>query len=113
MFQTTEEFKHWCRINNLSEAGCQFLTHVRASEPARRVRSSGVNVISQYPSKKMGFTLQAESHRNELVWVRRWDLKDQDVLEIWDQPATIKLVYRTKTDRLIAVRHTPDYLLLR
>ncbi|HET6976655.1 MAG TPA: DDE-type integrase/transposase/recombinase [Pyrinomonadaceae bacterium] len=108
-----EQFVDWCRNNNLPEAGREFLMHVRASEPARRVRSGRGNVISQYPSKKMGFTLQAESHRNELVWLRRWDLNDNDVLEIWDQPATIKLSYEAKSGRAIAVRHTPDYLLIR
>lgn len=108
-----EEFDDWCRTNNLPEAGKRFLAHVRTSEPARRVRGGAGNVISQYPSKKMGFTLQAESHRNELVWLRRWDLSDNTVLEIWDQPATIKLTYEAKSGRPIAVRHTPDYLLIR
>jgi transposase InsO family protein len=61
----------------------------------------------------MGFTLQAESHRNELVWARRWDLRDDDVLELWDQPVSIKLVYQSKNGRRIGVGHTPDYLLLR
>lgn len=107
-----EQFEDWCRNNNLPEAGRQFLAHVRASEPARRVRGGGGNVICQYPSKKMGFTLQAESHRNELVWLRRWDLNENHVLEIWDQPATIKLSYQGNNGRSIGVRHTPDYLLL-
>jgi len=108
-----EQFEDWCRNNNLPDAGRQFLAHVRASEPARRVRAGAGNVISQYPSKKMGFTLQAESHRNELIWLRRWDLNENDVLEIWDQPATIKLSCQAKSGRPVAVRHTPDYLLLR
>ena len=61
----------------------------------------------------MGFTVQAESHRNELIWVRRWDLRDADVLEIWDQPTGIKLAYVSASGRRIGVVHTPDYLLLR
>src|ERR1044071_1051087 len=109
---TDEEFDNWCRNNSLPESGRQLLAHVRTSAPARRVRGGAGNVISQYPSKKMGFTVQAESHRNELVWLRRWDLNENDVLEIWDQPATIKLSYEARSGRPIAVRHTPDYLLL-
>ena len=61
----------------------------------------------------MGFTLQAESHRNELVWARRWDLRDDDVIEIWDQPTSLKLVYHSKKGRRIGVGHIPDYLLIR
>ena len=40
---------------------------IRASPPARRVRGAGGNVAARYPSRKMGVTIQAESHRNELV----------------------------------------------
>lgn len=108
-----EEFEDWCRNNNLPDLGRQFLSRIRESEPVRRVRPGWGNVVSQYPSKKMGFTVQAESHRNELVWVRRWDLRDNDVIEIWDQPTTIKLTYTSRIGRRIGVLHTPDYLLLR
>ena len=58
----------------------------------RRVRSSRGNVSGRYPSKKMGVTIQFESHRVELAAIYEME-HDAHVLEYFDQPPSIKLLY--------------------
>ena len=85
---------------------------IRASPPARRVRGATGNVVARYPSRKMGVTIQAESHRNELAGVYEYE-HDPATLEVYDQPPPITLAYTTGDGRAIRVRHTPDYFVLR
>src|SRR6266542_2259122 len=85
---------------------------IRASPPARRVRGAAGNVAARYPSRKMGVTIQAESHRNELAGLYEYE-HDPATLEIYDQPPPITLAYTTGDGRAIRVRHTPDYFVLR
>jgi putative transposase len=72
------------------------------------------HVSGTYPSLKMGFAIQFESHRNELPFAYLID-HDPDVLELYDQPAgEIKLKYRNQDDtRNVTARHTPDFFVLR
>jgi putative transposase len=72
----------------------------------------GGNVSVRYPSRKMGVTIQAESHRVELAGLYEYE-HDQQVLEFYDQPPPIKLIYEAKTGRQVGVWHTPDYFVLR
>jgi transposase InsO family protein len=60
----------------------------------------------------MGQTIQAESHTVELAFVHAME-QDKTVLEYWDQPGTIRLVYRSKTGRRVVTGHTPDYFVIR
>jgi transposase InsO family protein len=60
----------------------------------------------------MGQTMQAESHTVELPFVYAAE-RDSDVLEYWDQPGRIRLVYRSKAGRRVVTGHTPDYFELR
>lgn len=85
---------------------------IRASPPARRVRGATGNVAVRYPSRKMGVTIQAESHRNELAGLVEYE-HDAQVLEFYDQPPSITLAYTTGDGRAVRVRHTPDYFVLR
>jgi hypothetical protein len=65
--------------------GRSVIHQIRSSDPARRVGGGHRNVSGRYPSKKMGVTIQFESHRVELA--RIYELEhDPDVLEYWDQP---------------------------
>ncbi|MEQ2527645.1 hypothetical protein WMO40_13115 [Bacillaceae bacterium CLA-AA-H227] len=52
---------------NLSEEAIKQIENVRSSEPSRKVKSGGKNVPGFYPSKKMGVTIQFESHKLELA----------------------------------------------
>jgi len=43
---------------------------IRSAEPSRIVESGRSNVRGRYPSKKMGRTIQFESHKNELARIK-------------------------------------------
>ncbi len=66
----------------------------------------------RYPSRKMGFVVQAESHKNELAGVYEKEY-DPETLEYYDQPEAIELVYNSKKGRRVRVNHTPDFFVLR
>ena len=105
-------FNEWCLDLNLSALACQTIEQIRLSNPSRRVQSNRKNVVGSYPSRKMGMTIQFESHRNELA--RIYELEhDSTVLEYYDQPPTIELVYSSKTGRTNRHSYTPDFFILR
>jgi len=61
------QFLHWCRKLNLTERAVGVVQQIRSSGPARLVQSGRGNVSGRYPSRKMGVTIQFESHKNELA----------------------------------------------
>lgn len=107
-----DQFSQYCHQLGLSEAARKVLSSIRASPPARRIRSSAKNVAVRYPSRKMGVVIQAESHRNELAFVYEMEY-DDGVLEYYDQPSVMKLEYQAKNGRQVGVLHTPDFFVLR
>jgi transposase InsO family protein len=76
------------------------------------VGSGRGNVSGRYPSKKMGVTIQFESHRVELAAIYEME-HDPEVLEYYDQPLPIRLEYESAKGRHVAVLHTPDYFVIR
>src|SRR5712692_7455175 len=83
--------------------------------PDFRLRAVGggrANVAGRYPSRKMGVTIQFESHRVELAFLRELE-HDPDVLEFYDQPPSFRLEYRSVCGRRVVVSHTPDYFVIR
>jgi putative transposase len=107
-----EEFNLWGERLKLSEKARNLIARIRSSPPARRVGGGKQNVVGQYPSRKMGVTIQFESHHNELPAIYEME-HDPDVVEYYDQPCKIYLEYQTKTGRRIAHFHTPDFFVLR
>jgi putative transposase len=107
-----EEFVQWSRSLNLSDQAKALVERVRASPPARRVGGGSGNVSGRYPSRKMGVTIQFESHRGELAGIYELE-HDSDVVEYYDQPYAIKLSYIAKSERTVGVMHTPDFFVLR
>jgi hypothetical protein len=101
-----------CQDLGLSHEAQARIETIRSSPPSRRVRSSAGNVCVRYPSRKMGVTIQAESHRNELAGIYEKE-HDPATLEYYDQPPAIKLVYQAKSGRRVGVWHTPDFFVLR
>ena len=87
-----DQFRAWCGNLELSETAQNVVELIRSSDPARRVRSGARSVSGSYPSKKMGFTIQFESHKNELPAVYEME-HDEDVIEYYDQPPSFKLDY--------------------
>lgn len=112
MFKDEKDFQIWCGLVKLSAAAYRLIDNIRKSPPHRRVKSAAGNVSTQYQSRKMQRTIQAESHLNELAHIRKWEVSE-DVIEFWDQPETITLKYLSKTGRHQGVRHTPDFFVIR
>jgi putative transposase len=106
------DFSEWCRRLALTDAAQAIISGVRSRNPTRRVGGGRENVSGRYPSRKMGFTIQFESHKVELPFVYEVE-HDPDVLEYYDQPPSIPLAYRAANGRHLSVMHTPDYFVLR
>ncbi len=76
-----DELLSWYQQRNVSNDARLEVNRVRSSGPSRRVGGGGSNVSGRYPSRKMGVTIQFESHRVELAFVREME-HDPDVLEL-------------------------------
>ena len=66
-----EELAAWYDQMNLSRKARSVIDQLRSSEPARHVHGGRRNVSGRYPTRKMGITIQFESHRVELAVVYR------------------------------------------
>ena len=106
------ELKAWCCRLNLNEPAQKLIGHIRSSGPARRVGGGRSNVSGLYPSRKMGVTIQFESHRVELAAIYAME-HDPLTLEFYDQPPSIVLDYNSAKGKRLSVRHTPDFFVLR
>jgi len=102
----------WYARLNLNDQARKIIEQVRSSEPTRRVGGGHSNVSGFYPSRKMGKTIQFESHRVELAAIYEME-HDPLTLEFYDQPPSIVLDYKSKDGRRVVVRHTPDFFVLR
>ena len=106
------ELLTWHIRRGSSESARSVIDHIRSSAPARRVGGGRRNVTGRYPSRKMGFTIQFESHRVELAAIYEME-HDSEVLEYYDQPPSFKLDYRSPSGRHLGVLHTADYFVIR
>lgn len=107
-----EAFLEWCGRLNLTQETRAAIERVRSTGPTRRVGGGRENVSGRYPSRKMGVTIQFESHRVELPFVYEME-HDPNVLEYYDQPPSMPLAYHAANGRRLSVMHTPDYFVLR
>jgi len=105
-------FDQWCHRLALSPGTREFIARLRASPPVRRVQGRAQNVSGTYASRKMGVTIQFESHKVELwaIYAMEYDVQ---VLEYFDQPHTLPLTYQSPSRRPVVAAHTPDFLVLR
>lgn len=107
-----EEFKNWCILNKLPENTQKVIENIRNSPPSRHVGSTAKNVSGRYPSRKMGVTIQFESHKVELPAIYLME-HDPDVLEFYDQPPSIKLNYRSNQGKPIGFPYTADFFIIK
>jgi transposase InsO family protein len=107
-----EAFVSWYGRLSLSREAQTVIAQIRCAESARRVGGGRQNVSGRYPSRKMGLTIQFESHRVELAFVYQME-HDEDVLEYYDQPPSIQLKYEAANGRRLSVWHTPDFFVIR
>ena len=73
-------FLAWSLRLGLSDAARLTIDCIRKSEPSRRGGGGRHNVTGRYPSRKMGVTIQFESHRVELPAIYELE-HDADVIE--------------------------------
>ncbi len=99
------------KLQDIPEKALVIVSEIRSLEPSRAVRSSRGSVSGRYPSRKMGVTIQFESHKNELAFILELE-HDPKVIEYYDQPNPIPLSYLTKAGNRIDVFHTPDFFVI-
>ncbi|MCK8488275.1 Mu transposase C-terminal domain-containing protein [Paenibacillus sp. MBLB2552] len=80
---------------------------IRSSEPSRRVNSGRGNTPGNYPSKKMGVTIQFESHRVEFAGIYEKE-HDLNVYEFYDQPPPFTIRYQVNGKNSGRMYH-PDF----
>lgn len=85
---TEQDFAAWAARTRLPEVAQAAVAHIRTSGPSRRVGGGRSNIIGRYPSKKMGVTIQFESHRVELPAIFELE-HNYSVLEYYDQVPSI------------------------
>lgn len=107
-----DELLTWYTRLDLSPQARSVIDGIRSSGPARRVGSGRRNVCGRYPSRKMGVTIQFESHRVELAAIYEME-HDDSVWEFYDQPPSIKLHYLSAGGRPLGVIHTPGCFSIR
>ena len=66
MVLTNKQYQKWCDRLKLPKQTKEIVSKVRTSEPVRKVKGTARNVHGPYASKKMGRTIQFESHTLEL-----------------------------------------------
>jgi putative transposase len=104
------DFDLFCTENGITEEQKVLINSIRTSDPARRVRSGGKNVPGFYSSKKMGLTIQFESHKLELCAIYLMEF-DDDVYEFYDQPPSFKINYQIN-GRNRGHRYTADFFVI-
>ena len=107
-----DELLSWYQRLDISDAARAEIDRIRSAGPCRRVGGGRSNVTGRYPSRKMGVTIQFESHHVELAFVREME-HDPEVLEFYDQPPSTPLDYESAKGRRLSVIHTPDFFVLR
>lgn len=106
-----KHFKQWAERKDLSSGAIEIIKEVRDSDPSRKVDSRNKNVSGFYPSRKMGVTIQFESHTVELAGIYENEL-DDNVIEYYDQPPSFNITYRGKK-RKMTHQYTPDFFLIK
>ena len=69
---SSEEYVQWCARLSLSPEAQAVVSTIRSAGPTRRVGGGRENVSGRYPSRKMGVTIQFESHRSNSHSFMRW-----------------------------------------
>ena len=65
-----EALEAWFSRQRLLVEARSIVENIRTSGPSRLVGGGRANVAGRYPSRKMGVTIQFESHRVELAFLR-------------------------------------------
>ncbi len=107
------EFQAWCDRLQFSQQQRDWINKIRTSPPTRKVKGSGRNVHGPYASKKMGRTIQFESHTVELPAIIQFYEYDDSVLEYWDQPIKFTIKCSPPEKQATTISHYPDFFVIR
>jgi putative transposase len=102
----------YCHRLKFSKETQDILIDIRESPPSRTPSARRGNMPVWYPSKKMQCIIKAESHKVEFAFLLQVE-HDDNVLEVWDQPPSIRLEYQDRRGRTQRPLHTADYFLFR
>ncbi|MCG7313422.1 TnsA endonuclease N-terminal domain-containing protein [Priestia flexa] len=105
------DFQNWHKSLSLTKETVEYIEKIRQSPPSRNVRSGSHNVSGKYSSKKMGMTIQFESHTVELPAIYLME-HEEDILEYYDQPISLKLNYTKTNGWKTGFFYTPDFLVI-
>lgn len=106
-----KDFELFCNKKGISDETKIYINNsIRNSEPARRVRSGKGNVSGFYSSKKMGLTIQFESHTLELCGIYLMEF-NKNVYEFYDQPESFTINY-LKNGKNRGHRYTADFFVI-
>lgn len=108
---TDQELDRWCQENDITDLARPAIKKIRSSPASRHVSARSGNVCGRYPSRKMGVTIQYESHRVELPQIMLLE-RESNVLEYYDQPPSIKLIYEGNNGKKLGHLHTPDFFVI-
>src|SRR5260370_42116716 len=93
----------------LQKEAQDLLICIRSSPPSCLPDSRAGNMPVWYPSKKMQCIIKAESAKVEFGFLLEAE-HDDEVLEFWDQPPPIELIYHDRRGRIPPPPPTHDYL---
>ncbi|KQL21236.1 TnsA endonuclease N-terminal domain-containing protein [Cytobacillus solani] len=106
-----KDFDLFCYKKGITDDTKNYInSSIRNSEPSRRVRSGKGNVRGFYSSKKMGLTIQFESHTLELCGIYLMEF-DKNVYEFYDQPESFTINYM-KNGKNRGHRYTADFFVI-
>lgn len=106
-----EQLNEYLAAMGVADAGRAYIRRVRRSDPSRAVGSGARNVACRFASRKMGRTIQAESHTGELPALWLWEF-DSATYEFWDQPEAIAMPLIRSDGRRTMQPKTADFLVL-
>lgn len=106
-----KDFDSFCSNKEISVGAKDYINNcIRNAEPARRVQSRAGNVRGFYSSKKMGLTIQFESHTLELCAIYLMEF-DENVFEFYDQPESFTINYKLNGKNR-GYRYTADFFVI-
>lgn len=107
-----EDVEELLERHSMPELGRARVRWIRANAPIRRTEGGRKASKVRYVSKKMPFVLEAEAFNTEYAALATYD-RDEETLEIYNQPTRLKIHYVNRNGRKVAPDITPDLFLIR
>lgn len=111
MLLTDSELQALFEKFETSELGRQRILWIRQNAPIRAVGGGSKAVKVRYVPLKMPFVLEAEAFQTEYAALVTFD-HDNETLEMYTQPAQLKITYINGKGKKVTVLITPDLFLI-